>query len=309
MFGEILSGALRLPREICSHTLASVRPANPPGSLERCMTGLMLFLAVTGCSTSRFTQTAGQFGSLTRSAAEQQNARLVAVAGGELERYRQRLAETKAELKFRDCAQTLADAPPDPTTAVVKPFPRCRLMERMSPGEFQELAPDLHFENIAALNSALVDYAGGLVLLAADASKDQQAFAASVSNLASSLGGLDGAIRKVTGASEGNSATQFNAVGTLVAKLGNLYFAAHRQNVLKKMVIEADPLVQRATAILGDADSQLDLYDRLPLYQAVVNAQEHADQVRKLGDVAAIRSAQDKLFEAVERFNAYQIDR
>lgn len=130
-----------------------------------------------------------------------------------------------------------------------------------------------------------------------------------MSNLASSLGGLDGAIRKVTGTSEGDSAAKFNAVGTLVAKLGNLYFASRRQSILKKMIIEADPLVQRSAAILGDADSQLDLYDRLPLYEAIVTAQKNADEARAGSDVIEIRSAQHKLFAAVERFNAYQIDR
>ena len=47
----------------------------------------------------------------------------------------------------------------------------------------------------------------------------------------------------------------------------------------------------------------------VPLYEAVVKAQQNADEVRAGGDVTAIRSAQDKLFTAVERFNAYQIDR
>ena len=81
------------------------------------------------------------------------------MAADEIERYRQSLAETKTELRFRDCARTLADVPPDPESALVKPFPRCRLTERVSQGEFRELAPDVRFENITTLNSALVDYA------------------------------------------------------------------------------------------------------------------------------------------------------
>lgn len=309
MFRSNLAAAVKPPHETHYKQFSTLLRERAIGAVTRCMTGAMLLLATSGCSTTRFTQTAGQFGALTRSAAEQQNEGLGAVAADEIERYRQSLAETKTELRFRDCARTLADVPPDPESALVKPFPRCRLTERVSQGEFRELAPDVRFENITTLNSALVDYASGLVLLAADASEDQQTFTASVSNLASSIGGLDGAIRKVTGSSEEDSAAKLNAVGTLVAKLGNLYFAARRQSVLKHMIIEADPLVQRSAAILGDADSQLDLYDRLPLYEAVVKAQQNADEVRAGGDVTAIRSAQDKLFTAVERFNAYQIDR
>ncbi len=305
MFGRDIAAAGKTPLKSRYREIRIPRRVSVTGAVTRCTLGTMLLLAFSGCSTSRFTQTAGQFGALTQTAAEEQNKRLGAVAADEIERYRQSLAENKTDLKMRDCSATLAD----PAVAPIKLIPRCRLTERVSQGEYRELAPDVRFENITALNSALADYANGLALLAADASEDQQTFTASVSNLASSLGGLDGAIRKVTGASEGDSAAKFSAVGTLVAKLGNIYFASRRQSVLKLMIIEADPLVQRSTAILGDADSQLDLYDRLPLYEAVVKAQQNADETRAGSDINAIRSAQDRLFTAVERFNAYQIDR
>ena len=60
---------------------------------------------------------------------------------------------------------------------------------------------------------------------------------------------------------------------------------------------------------MGDADSQLDLYDRVPLYTSVIDAQRNADEARNSGDAASIRATQDRLFAAVEKFNGYRVDR
>ena len=156
MFRSNLAAAVKPPHETHYKQFSTLLRERAIGAVTRCMTGAMLLLVTSGCSTTRFTQTAGQFGALTRSAAEQQNERLGAVAADEIERYRQSLAETKTELRFRDCARTLADVPPDPESALVKPFPRCRLTERVSQGEFRELAPDVRFENITTLNLSLI---------------------------------------------------------------------------------------------------------------------------------------------------------
>lgn len=275
----------------------------------QCIVGVFLIFTASGCTTSRFTQAAGELGSLTKSAAEQQNQRLSAVAADEKERYHQSLADTKANLKITDCAQTLAGDTPDTSEPRAKPFKRCRIVERRGPSDFAELVPDTRFENISALNAALVGYAEGLVQLAADASKDSQTFTGSVNKLASSLAGLEGAVRKVSGTEDSGAAAKLTAIGSLVAKAGNMYFAARRQAVLKQLIIEGDPLVQRAVAILGDADSQLDLYDRVPLYSSVIDAQRMADEALAAGNPPAIRATQDKLFSAVEKFNGYRVDR
>lgn len=288
-----------------------------PGHRPRRAAGLALLataLALSGCSTGRFTQAAGEFGTQTRTAAQLQNQRLVAVAADEKERFRQGLADAAADLRIADCARTLAAGVPDAQEAAEKPVRRCRVVLRSGPGQFGELPPDTRFDNITALNTALVNYAEGLERLAADATKDKEAFTGSVVRLATSLGGLDGAVRKVAenGKDDAGAATdkaRLSAIGTLVAKAGNLYFAARRQAALKEIIIAGDPLVQRATAILGDADSQLDLYDRVPLYAAVIEAQQQADAARSGGDAAAIRKAQDRLFAAVEAFNGYRLDR
>ncbi|MCJ2189171.1 hypothetical protein [Novosphingobium beihaiensis] len=270
---------------------------------------IALMLLSCGCVSGRFTQAAGQFGTLTKIAADQQNERLAAVEADELERYRQNLVTQKYDLQLQDCAAIIAGAPPAALKAQAGGNLTCHIAVKKAPGVYEALPATTNFGHISALNHALVKYADGLEKLASDATSDQQTFTGSVTALATSVGNLQGAITKATGKESDVTGGKIDAVGNLVAKAGNLYFAARRQAVLKRIIVESAPLVQRATDILGDTGTSLDVYGRVPLYMALIDAQTAWDAAYFKGDPKAIRSAQDALFEAVNQYNAYQSER
>lgn len=251
-----------------------------------------------GCINTTYRDSIGQFGTLTKESVAIQNQRLTALAAAESERIHQALADNHVDLRLSpQCALLLL--PPDPT-ATTPPAP-CTLVD--ATGKPIEKIPT--YSNIKALDQALSDYSDNLILLAADTTKDQAAFSDSVTGLATSLGNLDGAIRKATGAPPGTSGAKIGAVAAVVAKAGGLILAAQRGRVLKKIVIAGDPLVQEATNILADVDDRLNLYDSVGLLQAANAAQTAASRLAAASAPPSdLRAAQDALFARVADFNA-----
>ena len=259
-------------------------------------------LSLTGCINTAYRDSIGEFGTLTKASVAVQDQRLTALAAAESERIHQALADNHVDLRLSpQCAQLLLA--PNPT-ATATPAP-CTLVD--ATGKPIEKIPT--YSNIKALDQALSDYADNLILLAADTTEDQAAFSDSVNGLATSLGNLDGAIRKATGAPPGSSGPKIGAIATVVAKAGGLLLAAERGRVLKKIIIAGDPLVQEATALLGDVDDRLNLYDGTALLQAALAAQAQASRLAATGAPPdQVRAAQDALFARVADFNARSIE-
>ncbi|HEX2764437.1 MAG TPA: hypothetical protein VHM92_11445 [Allosphingosinicella sp.] len=256
-------------------------------------------LLLSACVNPAFRDSVGEYGALTKAAAAQQNARTAAVAADEEERLRAELAANRADLRLENCepdAEGVAEGKP----------PRCTLV--LKGGAAIEEAPS--FANVAALTGALSSYADNLILLAADPKDDQRSFSESISGLATSLGGLDGAVRKATGAAPGNAAPKLEAVAALVAQGGNMYFAQRRAAALKRIVIAADPVVQSAARLLSGVDGALLSYYRNDLYKSVQAAQGHATRLVNTPEASVedIRAAQDALFAKVAAYNALGSD-
>lgn len=262
-------------------------------------------LALAGCVNPAFRETTGQLGAITKATVSQQNERLAAIAADEAERIRAELAANRRQLVLDPaCGLEVAlDGPP------AEPGPECKLLISGAAPAPIEQAP--RYQNILDLSDALNLYADGLIALAADASEDEAAFAKSLSGLASSLGTLDGAIQKATGAKAADRSDKYGAVATLVAEAGSLYFAHQRNRALKRIVLAGDPLVQEAVVLLSGAGAGIDLYGREALLRKLTAAQRRAqDTAADPGQsVEAVRAAQDKLFAALAAYNSYGSDR
>jgi hypothetical protein len=263
-------------------------------------------LALGGCAVDpAFRNTVGQFGTVTKEAVGQQNEQLATIASNEAERIRADLAAKRAILVLDPQCAAVLTLPSGPGDAA-SPTPDCKLQVQ---GGQLEQAPT--FEHVLALSAALSTYSDSLIAVAADPSDDQQAFTTSVSGLAVSLGQLDGAIQKATGATPADRSAKFGAVAGLLAEAGNLYFAHRRNEALKRIILAADPLVQEATGLLSGVGAGIDLYDRVALGRALVAAQDSAQDTAAdpSQSVAAVRSAQDNLFAALAAYNDYGADR
>jgi hypothetical protein len=261
-------------------------------------------LTLSACVSTSFRDAVGQFGTLTKAAATAQNARLDALAADETERIHNDLAVRRVDLRFSaDCVdlinlpQRLEDVEPN--------VPPCRLIEqRGDPNAPVKPVETVSYNHIRALSAALADYSNNLILLAADSTTDRKTFATSVSGLATSLGGLDGALRKATSAEPATSTKTLDGIGALIGKAGGLVLAAERARVLKQIVQQADPLVQEAVAILADVDNRLGVYDMANRARALSAARIEASNLAHdpSASSAQIRAAQDELFA---KFTAY----
>jgi hypothetical protein len=259
-------------------------------------------LVLPGCTVDRYRNAAGQFGELTAVTTADQTARLNAIVAAEEDRYRQSLADERASLRLMDCAALLAG--PDEGM----PAPNCRLVRLGADGKVQDLPPKVELSSILALSDALNGYAQGLVVLASDTSADNQRFADSVGALATSLGGLDGAIRKVRGKAPAASDAKLSAVAGVVAQLGNLYLNGKRAAAIKRIILAGDPLVQEAVRLLAASDDQVALYEGAGLYDALRQAQQNAEAALATGDPVTIRAAQDRLFDALAAYRGSALD-
>lgn len=296
------------------------KPSISASRFRRWMLTAALGLAVTGCVNPAFRESVGQFGTLTKATAGAQQQGLAAVVAGEQERLRAGLARDRVQLALgRDCASALAVPDQDPPTEDNVPaaaetnlpagaeqtaeLPRCQLVAVQQGGE--PIPQAATYENIVALSSALANYSDSLVALAAGASADQKAFADSLSQLATSVGGLNGAIRKAAGAPEQDLSQKLGAIAGFVAEVGNLYFAYQRDHALRQIIVRAGPFVERAVALLIEADQALQLFNdnrRLTdLRTAQREAQEAAANPRN--SESQIRAAQNRLYASLDAYN------
>ena len=259
-----------------------------------------LLIAAAGCTSPAFRESVGQFGTLTKAGVAAQNQRLAAITAAEQERIRAELASGQVDLRLaRTCADTVTSQAPGPAA-------ECRLVR----ADGQPLEVAVSFENARALSAALTNYADSLIALAADPAQDQRAFTASINNLGTSLGRLEGEVRQATNAPADNSRAQIGAVAAVVAEAGNLYFGYRRSRALRRIILRADPIVQDAVGTLVQLQLRVRQYQRAPLMEQVRLAQSSASAAAHASppDPAALRAAQNTLFDRLAAYNATGAD-
>jgi hypothetical protein len=283
----------------CDRSFASRRSA---GLLALTATALI----ASGCVSPAFRESVGQFGTLTKAAVADQSQRLSAVIAEDETRIRADLAANHRDLRLDpDCGDTV-------NSEVLGPAGQCRI-----------ITPDHHpieqppqIEHVVALNTALTNYSDNLIALAADSSQDQATFTTSVNRLATSLGKLQSELTQAlqTGGpsqqpAPGAATAQqsLGAVAAVVAEVGNLYLAYRRNQVLRRIVIQADPIVQNAVGYLLHLEMAIREAERTTLYLRLTAADQHAiavahDSHATNEDVAA---AQKGLFDSLAAYNNY----
>ncbi len=273
---------------------------------------LALALVLTGCVSPAFREAVGQFGQLTQVTTEQQNARLEAVVEAERERIRNGLAQRRA-LLFGVCegngdlpadhAETDAPIATDRDTAAAL---RCEVVGEGG----RALETPATYEKITALNEALTGYGQALVALAADPSEDREALTTGTTALGTSIGNLDAAITNAEAGTpaatrQGQRAARLGAVATVLGEVADLYLAARRGAVLRRIIIQSDILIQQATSLLSTTDRALYAILIAPLVVELDGAENTVRNLaRSNAATAEMRVAQDRVFEVVARINS-----
>lgn len=269
--------------------------------IRYCVTGLSgggVLLLLSACSSTGFQSSIGEFGKLTSAASNEQATSLVRITQYEAERIRAQQAASHIDLRLQaNCAAVL-------TVVSVKEAPDDRSPQPCGfvAADKRELEQPPQFSNIIALSKGLNSYAESLVELASDRDSDNKAFTSSVTGLATSLGGLDAAVQKATGADESHSSEKLGAIASLVDEAGRLYFAHQRNAALRKIIIAADPFVQDAARLLSGADQRIDLYDRAGLAQDLLKAQKHQSEIAASASPEELRAAQEKMYDLLTAF-------
>lgn len=252
---------------------------------------VILVTSLSGCAGEQFLTSVSGFDEATNAAVVVQSDQLEAFSETQSEKIRSSLAEGRVDLRISGgCANLVG---------VAFRISDCQIVRF----DEEKLEQPFVGENILALGAALGDYASSLGRLAADASKDADAFSKSLSDLAVSLGRLDGAIDKAGGGSVVD-AEKFGAVATILAEAGNLYFEQSRMSKLKKIIIESDPFVQEATKLLSGAYEALRLDTMGEAFARLNDASDAAieEVATATSTPAQIRKKHDALFSELAAF-------
>lgn len=223
---------------------------------------LVVVLLAGGCSSSGLiTSNVAAFGALTTEAVDGQKVKLATFSKAETERIKAKLARDKVELTYSPGCVAVVH-----TTVAADD---CFVMEIS--GKPVETAYDA--VHVIALGEALAEYAAQLGQLAADSSKDGQAFGTSLTGLATSVGQLDAALAGIANTKPVVAQGQLGALATVAAEVGKLYLRQQRASALRKIIIAAHPFVQEATTLLSRADGALRGYDLSMRFNEMVRAQ------------------------------------
>jgi len=248
---------------------------------------------LTACATDGYRTAVGNFATTTKAATEQQ----VALQQQQFERrandIADELAENRVELVLSvGCAPAIGDTNVN----------QCAVERR----DGEPLERPFEAVHIANLRIALGRYASNLALLAAGAADSDAAFRKQVDSFAASLGGLGGALKSATGTSVLED-DDYSFAANILAELGSLYFEHQRIKVLKRIIIETNPVVKKATDYLAQTD--LILIDAMN-FATLKDLNDAEDKVRQLTNdpnaaTAAIRKAQ---LDLIDKTEAYRMD-
>lgn len=302
------------------HKIADVAMASRPHRWKA-LAAVTAALLVPACGSPSFRASVGEFGTLTKASSTAFDQRLDAIGRAEAERVRAELAATRSDLRFSDgCALLMnprGDVEEDDDAGngdVARTAPRaagpatarplCEVGVFQGAGRpLQRLPETPRFAHIRSLTAALASYGASLALLAGDTQDQQKEFATAVGGVATSVAGLDAAIRDALGAQPGTSARDLGAIANLASRLGNLYLEHRRDRTLRQVIIAADPFIQDAVRLLTGASAAGDLFELQAAHGRLRAAREAADPNRPANAGPALRVAQDRLFEAVAAYN------
>lgn len=251
---------------------------------------VILLVVLAGCSRSEFRASVQGFDTTTQAAVSAQRKQLDTVLEKEADSYRQRLAETYPNIQAIGCANVFApDFDPD----------NCRIV-RAENGQLIDVSEPFSAPNIRSLQTALLDFTGSLAALAADFDKEESAFKKSMTNLAISIGKLDGTTSKL-GMPSVVDQQKLNAIATIVGEAGVLFFEQSRVRTLTQLVIEGEPVVQNAVGYLSNADQAIYTF-RLNEGLARLEAANAAvsEAAESGANARVVRQRHDRLFSDYE---------
>lgn len=253
---------------------------------------LLPIALVAGCAGSTYRTAVAEFGQSTRVAVDQQSSSLRSIIDAENQLIRTELAEKRVDLVLSgDCIDSV----------VRQEAPDCAIQRN----DGKELRAAPKFAHILALGEALASYSENIGALAADSSEDRAAFKEALVAAAGATSKLDGALRTSLNI-DGKPLPEekLGIIAGIVADIGGLLLEKQRVDALKKIIITADPTVQRSVEFLMaayEAEQTYNLSDRtLELKQAqtglrLVNANPASSLEQRL-------AAQAKFIELAENF-------
>lgn len=249
---------------------------------------IAVFALFSACSAPEYRGAIIKFGEATQAAAKSQSMRLSGLNDRQLADIRGSLALDRVELTYSSGCGLLAV----PGSAIKD----CIVKRR----DEEPIAQPERFTSIEALNKAMGGYGMSISTLAADASADSAAFNKSLTDLATSIDGLNAAL---DGAGSGatDNAAKLQAGATGLGSLGNALFAGSRVSKLREIIVAIDPQIQEATSLLGLASEALTLTETGAgvdkIEQTRRELQEAISGGAKTQDVAKLQS---RLFTEVE---------
>lgn len=207
--------------------------------MQRITLFMGLVALTTACSLPEYRASVTAFGASAEKAAKAQEAEFTALAARQTAEIREDLAKRRVPLQAAPgCSGAFAGA---------VGAEECFVQDRSG----APLPQAETFRNIAALNAAFSAYAQGLAALAADQSKDADAFNAALIGFAASADALSAVVRDVPAPTENAPAlTQAVTVGGLIL---NAAAGASRAAKLRRIIRDTDPFVQDAVAKLNVA--------------------------------------------------------
>ena len=248
----------------------------------------MTSIVLAGCAAPEYRASVLQFGEATEVAAAAQTKRFENQTDDQLAAIRGQLAENRVILSYSPECAKLALPGSD--------IGACVVVRR----DGQELAQSERFTSIEALNKAVSDYGSSLSALAADVKEDSAAFSKSLTELATSVDGLNAALAGSETRTTDN-APRLQASANIIGGVGNAIFAGSRVAKLREIISRADPSIQEATQLLSRASEALTLNEVSRSIQRVERAETKLERaVQKGANTATIAKLQGQIFSEVD---------
>jgi len=155
------------------------------------------------------------------------------------------------------------------------------------------------------LGNALGSYSASVAELAKDSGEDRAAFKKSLTGAASAAAKLDGALR-TTLEIEGKPlpADKLGVLAGIVGDIGGLLLEKKRGDALKRIIIEADPIVQKSVQALEAAHIAERAYDLADRTKKLKDAQKNLRKVNAdpKSTIEQRLAVQTKFIETAEKY-------
>ena len=257
-------------------------------------TALTSLMLATGCVSTSYRDTVAEFGTVTRTAVDQQSAGLRAIIDAEDKEIRNDLAEGRVDLVLPGgCI----------TSVVAGTKANCDITR----ADGKELRTAPKFAHVLKLGNSLGNYSEAIGELARESGEDRKAFNEALVGAAGAASELDGALRAAA-EMEGNTLPpdKLGIFAGIVGDVGGLLMERQRVRALKDLIIEADPVVQQTVDALEAAYAAERAYN---ISDRASQVQDLQTQLRRVNadpksSLAQRLKAQQKFIEATQTFAA-----